>query len=210
MKRKLIFTIAILVIIAFSCKKESTETRSTSEPSFIQLKVGNYWVYESFKVDTNGVSTDLHKTDSSYILKDTLINGIRYFVSISTSFPNTYANTGYIRDSSGYLLSHWNGRSHIGFATDNFKDIFSSDTSDPLIIRQSKMTGKDSVVTVPVGTFTTRSMGLFIYPKDPGYPWGVRKFYNVYARGIGPIEYTNGFYSDPGHYESRLVRYHVQ
>jgi hypothetical protein len=211
MKRTLLFTLAILAILGYSCKKETTETTPSSQPGFIQLKVGNYWVYEHYKVDTNGISTDLNSSDSIFILKDTLINGIKYYVSISTPFPNMYADTGYLRDSSGYLVSRLlDGRTGIGFATENFTDIFFSDTIDIIAIRVAKMTGKDSVVSVPVGTFTTRSMGRFLYPLAEGYPWGVRKYCNVYARGIGLIEYTNGFYNDPGHFEARLVRYRVE
>ncbi len=217
MKSKMLFTLAILALICFSCKKKSTESTSSSEPDFTQLKVGNYWVYKVYKVDTNGVETDQNKTDSSYILKDTLINGIQYFVKISSSFPFSRStnplmppDTTCLRDSAGYLLERtWNGGSLIVFARDNFTDVFLSDSIDNLALRQIKMTGKDSVVNVPAGTFTTRSLCLILYPLHPDYPWGIRRFFYIYGSGVGQIKFTFGFYSEPGHYEAQLVRYHI-
>jgi hypothetical protein len=210
MKRTLFFTIAILALIFFSCEKKNSQEPTTSEPDFVKLKAGNYWVYENFKVDTSGVTTDLGKTDSCYIEKDTLINGDKYFIKNSLSYMSV-SGRSILKDSSGYLVQRFaNGSSEILFARDNYKDIFRSDTVSNLFKRQTMMTGKDSAVSVPAGTFITRSMRLVATPLDPDYPWGVRRVYYIYGKDMGQIKYTMCFWSDPGYYEARLVRYHVE
>ena len=220
MKRRIIYMLALLVIFIFSCKKNSNEQSSQpipSAPDYIQLSVGNYWVYEFYKVDTNGVEQKLIHKDSSYIQKDTMINGIKYFIKISNPLqftrcgsPMLVQSEELLRDSSGYLLMRYStGEIRILFARDNFTDILYSDTVETLAFREVKMTGKDSLVSMPAGNFTTRSACQYLYPLHPDYPWGLRKDYYVYGRWVGEIKYTYCLYSQPGHYEARLVRYHV-
>ena len=210
MKKTLFFAIAILALIFFSCEKKNSQETTSSIPDFVKLKVGNYWVYDFFKVDSNGVATDQGKTDSSYIEKDTLINGDKYFIKNSHSYMFG-SRRSILKDSSGYLLQRIpDGSSIILFARDNYTDIFISDTVDNLFLRKDMMTGKDSTVSVPAGTFITRSMCYVATPLDPAYPWGVRKVYYIYGKDIGQIVYTMCYWSDPGYYEARLIRYHVE
>ena len=210
MKKTLFFAIAILALIFFSCEKKNSQETASSVPDFVKLKVGNYWVYDFFKVDSNGVATDQGKTDSSYIEKDTLINGDKYFIKNSHSYMFG-SRRSILKDSSGYLLQrNTDGSSTILFARDNFKDIFISDTVANLFLRQDMMTGKDSSVRVPAGTFITRSLCFVATPLDPNYPWGVRRVYYSYGKDIGQIKYSTCYWSDPSYYEARLVRYHVE
>ena len=220
MKRRIIYLLALLVIFIFSCKKKSDEQASqpvSPAPDYIQLSVGNYWVYEFYKVDTNGVEQKLTHTDSSYILKDTIINRNKYFVRLSNPIQFTRSgslltgpDTSYMRDSLGYLLVlDYYGNTHVGFSRDNFSYVFEADTNFNLLWSQQKMAGRDSIVSVPAGTFKTRSVCLFVYPLQPTYPLGIRKYFTIYGEGVGEIKHTYGFYDSPDHYEARLVRYHV-
>jgi len=210
MKKTLFFAISILALIFFSCEKKNSQETTSSIPDFVKLKVGNYWVYDFFKVDSNGVATDQGKTDSSYIEKDTLINGDKYFIKNSHSYMFG-SRRSILKDSSGYLLQRIpDGSSIILFARDNYTDIFISDTVDNLFLRKDMMTGKDSTVSVPAGTFITRSMCYVATPLDPAYPWGMRRVYYIYGKDTDQIKYTMCFWSDPGYYEARLVRYHVE
>ena len=209
MKRTLLFTVAIIGLIIFSCKKKDSQETSSSGPDFVQLKTGNYWVYHIYKVDTNGVETDQGRTDSSFIEKDTLIKGDKYFIQNSHFYPGEAARI-LMRDSSGYLLAHNpNGKNFIIFARDNFSDLFFTD-SNAVFIRTYRMTGKDSIVSLPAGTFTTRSFIIGYYPVASGYPWGDRRNYYMYGLNAGLVKQIYIYYaSDPDHYEARLVRYHV-
>jgi hypothetical protein len=212
MKRLMIVTLLILPLLFFSCKKDNSE-QSVPQSDFVKLETGNYWIFDFYKIDTNGVETKLDHTDSSFILKDTLINGNQYFVKVSdliqfekSSMMTMVSDTMFLRDSSGYLVTP---TGFIMFARDNFTDVIHADTASTLTWWEYKMTGKDSIVTVPAGTFTTRTMGVTYYPLSPNYPWGIRKVYNVYGAGVGMVKYTYALYSQPDHYEARLLRYNV-
>jgi hypothetical protein len=210
MKRKMLFTLAVLALISFSCKKKNSTDTPSASPDYIKLKVGNYWVYEIFKVDTNGVETDQGIADSNYIEKDTLINGNEYFIKNVHFYPSKAARVP-LRDSSGYLLQHNpDGTNFIIFARDNFSDLLFTDTN-AVFIRTYRMTGKDSIVSLPAGTFTTRSFLIGYYPVASGYPWGDRRNYYMYGLDAGLVKQIYFYYaSDPDHYEARLIRYHVK
>ncbi len=212
MKRLFICFAAVLPVLLSSCQKENTGNPEP-EPDFVQLETGNYWIYSFYKVDTNGVETLLPETDSAYISGDTLINGNRYFIKITGNIPlkgseamPTYSQKTFLRDSSGCLV---NEVGFILFARDNFSNVIRTDTIDGLFWFEYRMTGKDSLVQVPAGSFTTRTMAVTYYPLDPNYPWGVRRMINVYGEGVGMIKYTYAFASHPSYYEARLLRYFV-
>ena len=74
---KRVFLLAmILAVFTASCKKEDSETPLTPVPQedYLQLKVGNFWVYEGYKVDSlgNEIPTT-YLTDSLIIIGDTNI-----------------------------------------------------------------------------------------------------------------------------------------
>ena len=102
MKRALLF-LAIIGLIFTSCKKDDTaENQSLPEPTkdYMQLKIGNYWVYHRHMMDTNKSSID--EIDSLVITGDTTINSKQYFKK--TSYLQ--GGTSYLRDSNGYLVNH--------------------------------------------------------------------------------------------------------
>jgi len=73
------------------------------------------------------------------------------------------------------------------------------------------MTGKDSLVSMPSGTYITRSFFIGYYPVVSGTLWGPRRNYYIYGLGIGQVKQIYFYYaSDPDHYEARLVRYHIE
>ena len=211
--RKIMFIFMATCAILAACSKDNTNDPAATA-DFVQLNPGNYWIWDFYKVDTNGVETKLDHTDSSFIYKDTLINGLQYAVKVSNQIQFTKngewmvnADTTFLRDSSGYLVTE---TGYILFARDNFTDAFHTDTVPGLLWQEYRMTGKDSLVTVPGGTFSTRTMMGVYYPLDISYAWRIRKVYNVYGSGVGLIRFTYGFYSQPQMWEGRLVRYHVQ
>jgi hypothetical protein len=216
MRTNIFIFFSFFAFIFISCKKDNNGLPPDPAPEadYTMIHTGQYWVYEYYRIDTTGAEEKLESTDSAYILKDTLIDGIQYYVHISHPLQFTksgilvpWADTAILRDSSGYLLKRiYDGSTSILFARDNFTDILYSDTIDVLFILESRMVGKDSLVTVPAGTFTTRSMCTSFFPQLPDYPWGFRRSFNIYAKEIGLIKYQYFFASQPSYYEARLVR----
>ena len=56
MKNQLFFLFTALAILALSCKKNADDPIPTVQADYFQLKVGNYWIYEGYRVDSNNVA----------------------------------------------------------------------------------------------------------------------------------------------------------
>jgi len=202
----------VLLVAVVSCKKEKEEVTQVPTPDYLNLKVGNYWVYEYWRIDTTGFTEKLQVTDCAYIHRDTAINGYTYFIKISNpiqtgkgpvAVPAEQPEIQIIRDSSGYLVDD-SGK--ILFAQNDFTSVLDTGSIGDLLWYDSKMTGKDSLVSLGSVNYTTRSLCQTFYPMDPAYPWGVRKAYNIYAKNTGLIFYNYWFYYAGTSYEARLIR----
>ncbi len=202
----------VLILFTLSSCDKSNDSgyQPAPEDDFMALKVGNYWIYQNYDIDSNGVATPTNDWDSAYISKDTVINGQTYFkmirkpvVFMSGQFPV------YLRDSSGYLVDS-DGQIHM--SATNFTDTLYTDTTTTPILYYGylRMFAKDSLITVPAGTFTTRTARFSVVPVNPNDPHPVRYTYDVYARNVGRIKYHSFFYSGDKHFEARLERYHLE
>jgi hypothetical protein len=211
--KNLIFLICVILsMLTISCKKNSSDGPAPAVTAdYFQLKTGNYWIYEGFKIDTNGLVSSTGVYDSAHIQKDTIIGGKTYYelwekayVIGDMQFPV------YLRDSSGYLVT----KDGITLASDcNFTDTIELDNTYPKVyLGYVKMTGKDSLVSDALGnlyTSITASKRIVPTPPDFGY-LPVRYLYDVYGKGVGKIKSHTFFFSGIGpHYEARLVRYKV-
>jgi hypothetical protein len=207
MKKNWIIFTAIISIIAFSCKKDD-ETTVTPKADYYQLKAGNYWVYQEYDIDTNGVVTTKDNWDSVYIEKDTIIGLYKYYKIWEKQFifmPSQ--GSSFIRDSSGYLV----GTSGIILCSDdNFTDILFADTLDVVLAKRiGKMTGRDSIISVPADSFQSITNRMAVIPVQPTDPNPTRYVYNSYGKGVGKIKTHSFFYGAGNAFEARLVRYKV-
>jgi hypothetical protein len=200
---------AALSILTLSCNKTSNGTFSGIKPDYYMLKVGNYWIYQNYTADSNGVPTAGKLFDSAHIEKDTIINGNKYY----KLWQNPYLLWGsqipeYLRDSSGYLV---NNSGYRMCSDDDFTDTLGIDTNNMQLFKgYVKMTGKDSVVTVPAGSFQSITYRMKVVPTRPNDPHPVRYIYDVYGKNIGKIKSHNFYYNGGQQIETRLVRYKVQ
>jgi hypothetical protein len=209
MKRLSVFVIAFLSILVFSCKKTSNDTTSATTSDYYKLKVGNYWIYQGYQADSNEVPAPQNLFDSAYIEKDTIIRGNTYY-KLWEGQPNIPGMhfPSYLRDSSGYLVTN------LGYkecSVTNFKDTIFLDTFNIQLFRgYGRMTGKDSVVTVPAGNFQSITSRIRVVPTQPNDHHPVRYIYNIFGKNIGKIKTHNFYYNGGEQLESRLVRYKVQ
>ncbi len=213
MKKLIISYLAFAMVFAVSCKKTTEEIVPAVKSDYFQLKVGNYWIYEGYQIDSTGVATSTGISDSAYIEKDTMTGGNRYFKLIEAPFifsPLQY--TIFLRDSSGYLVD----KSGRVLASDfNFSDTLQFDTAHPsLYTGYLTMTGKDSLVKMAGGIELPSITAQYKIVPAPVYAGSmpVRYAYEVYARGIGKMK-THNFFFFTGYkssFERRLLRYNVQ
>lgn len=221
MKRKaLILTLLLMTIVVYSCKKEDKEepitpTPTTVYPNYSQLKVGNYWIYQQFELDSMGNETPKNIFDSCYVEKDTVINSHTYYKLISP-YDGIGSGCKYIRDSLHYIVSAYNGQ--ILFSSQDFTSTLYSGysqigapNSDTIWTLIAKMDDKNRSVTTPAGTFITSNMKEKI-SFNPNFQSSYRIRYrnNRYAENIGLVVETLPIWSAQLFtVERRLVRYHI-
>jgi hypothetical protein len=202
--KKINLLILVVLFLTTACKKKTTQV---TYKNYGQLKVGNYWVYERYEIDTNGTATPLGIIDTCRIEKDTIINGKRYFKYVRPQFSGVN-QISYLRDSLHYIVNQ-TGRKV--FSSENFNQVFrTSITSDYEL--QEWMTDIDLNVTTPLGTYQTLNFQS-IFNMIPPLQLNINpRFMNTrYAENIGIVTETLPlFYSNPISYERRLIDYHLE
>lgn len=220
MKKQSFLLPAISIITMMSACKKNKETETatpapapaaTNYPGYQPMKVGNYWIYQQFDVDTFGNATPRNVFDSCYVEKDTIINSQTYFKVVRPTFFYSY-NQGYLRDSLHYIVDNL-GRTL--FSSQDFTTIFDSHygfaASDTVFLCTRQMADSNMIVTTPAGTFTTLNFKTTyaMYPH-----WSVngnpRFMHTRYAENVGIVAETIPFsVGDPNYIEVRLVSYHL-
>ncbi|MBL7774953.1 MAG: hypothetical protein JNK89_03075 [Saprospiraceae bacterium] len=204
----------------WACQKEPSNPTLLFD-NYSNLATGNYWVYEQYLLDSSGVYTPRNQTDSNYVEKDTLIDGRSYFklqVVVAGAPPNVYQAV-FLRDSLHYLVDA-SGR--ILFSSQNTTDTLDArhfvvqlshnpPTQDTVAYISGKMQPNDETVQVPAGAFVTKNFRE-TYQMWPKYSAGgpVRYLQHRYAKNVGLVEETMGFYvgDASGKYLVRRLKRH--
>ncbi len=193
-------TLTLLCVLAglWACKKDPTQP---IYGNYSNLAIGNYWLYDQYELDTNGVYTAINRTDSNYVEKDTLIHGETYFKLMveNSEGPQNVYTPNYLRDSLHYIVN-WQGR--ILFSSENVTDILHTNylwtdhtQLDTLVFISGRMQPGEHVLQVPAGSFTTKNYRE-TYQIWPKYAQGgaLRFLEHHYAKDVGAVEETFGFY----------------
>jgi len=191
--KRVIFLIALLGIIFTSCKKDGKD--DTANPStstdYTQLKVGNYRVYERYRIDTIGNETVFGDPDSLIITGDTLIRGNLYFKEFNVG----QEHTSYLRDSSGCLV---NELGEILFSEKNFNKVLRVDTIAPsLAFVEYQMVEGDTMISISMGSYACLDYRGTVTSLQPDYPHGTQYTYYFWADGLGMIKSNAYFYNNP-------------
>lgn len=214
MKSIAISTAAILLASSlFSCNKKKDPPVPNPTPSYAnygKLKVGNYWIYQQYKVNLDGTESSTSVHDSCYIEKDTIINGMQYFKVVR---PTDFSNgISFQKDSLHYIVDAERG---IIFSSEDFSSNFSVrhilSGMDTVCKVVRFMSDQNTTITTPSGTYST-SCSRELYSMFPGFQTlGASRAINTrYAQNIGIVsEGLPFFLSNPISIERRLVRYHV-
>jgi hypothetical protein len=205
----------LVFILLFSCTEKDQQV-TPNETNYFPLAIGNYWVYEHYKIDVEGNETKLLKTDSITITKDTLVESKKYFILEGTNSHNNgnWTRINLIKSFAGEII---NLEGNIIFSETNFTDILSEDTKlleeDTLYILSYKMEKTENKITVPSGTFDVLNYKGFLtlYYKSADVITKIQRNYNTYySENVGKILETYMYYSQPDvYYEKRLVRYKI-
>jgi hypothetical protein len=231
MKKIISISFCIVAISLYSCKKDKktpeeetpVEATPTTYPNYSNLKVGNYWIYERFKIDPSGNATSINVIDSCYIEKDTTIHGNVFYKYV---YPNVYIiggpdtqiiSSSYYRDSLSYMVSVFD-YNNIIFSSEDFTTEFKTSyyinpQNDTMYKYTWKMGDKNLNISIPLGNFITSSYQEIIhfYPSYPASCGTVKIRDTRYAENVGKItERFNIFLgSTCDTWERRLIRYHL-
>lgn len=216
MKKAFIYLLAGTSLLVVSCEKHTEEEYPSpvvaTVAEYAQLKVGNYWIYELYTVDSSGNETPTGQFDSCYVEKDTIINNLTYtkYVTPYLSWPSTISI--YQRDSSGYLVDN---TGLIYLAPNDFSSILEDsyiyagvDTVAHLV---KQMKDKNLSVTVPAGTYSTINCQTMYEMYPPYNSAGTFRPLNYrYASGVGIVWDRKVFFASlPGYTDRKLVRFHL-
>ncbi len=213
---KMIFVFSVSVIALFSCGKTKEKNTPVAVTDYFPMEIGNYWVYEHYRIDMFGHSTKLPLTDSIVIAADTIINGNTYYVFEGTDFfkkGDNWSILGIYRDSSNYIINH---KGEIKLSLANFSDtlhqaVLEYDSKEYAEIIY-KMTPANENIAVPAGKFKALNFrGTFIANKD-FIPSGIenpRYLNNYYSKGIGLISKNYFYFTGEHNFEVKLSKYNI-
>lgn len=203
------------MLLLFSCKKEDNPLEPQPTPEELAfnlaLEIGNYWVYEHYRIDSGYIEVPMNRMDCTWVDRDTTINSFRYAILENKGHLISLANKQIVRDSIGYLV---NLSGEIFFSSTNFTDtLYRSITYFPdetiLYVLTAKMEKPEQLVEVDAGSFEALNFKITIaFAQDLG--GGSTQYLNAYyADSIGMVMDTYKYASTSSYYERRLVDYHV-
>lgn len=203
----------------FSCSKETLDIAPTpssekinpeSAADYLQLKAGNYWVFESYSVnDATGEAIALHKRDSLYISRDTTINRSEYHILEGTRLGEPYR--ALLRTFGAELLD---AEGRLLFATTPLNDTIEVPAALlPEGVRSaSTAVNRAEKVKVPYGIFDALVQHYFsrLSAGQDGLPENtLRHDAAYYAKGMGLIQFSSQVEGKP-RIEMRLRACRVQ
>ena len=226
MKKVTRFVLLTFIVATFACKKNKDtdpdpvpygdDVIPITTSDYSQLKVGNYWIYQEYDLDsTMTIATPTNVYDSCYISETTTKGGNTYY-KISGPLPlynTTYLSDIFLRDSADCIIDY-TGR--VRFSLQNFSTPLYTHNqitppTDTISTIVAKMVDRDVSVTVPAGTFLTVNSRMDFYMHAPYDKAGKHRIaHQRFAAGVGlvstikPIDVFNRKYK-----ELRLVRYHL-
>lgn len=212
----MIILFTALFFAIFSCEKTKDEETPDAVTDYFPMEIGNFWVYEHYRVDMSGHSTKLPLVDSIVIVSDTIINGNSYYVFEGTDYfrkGDNWSILGIFRDSSNCIINH---KGEIKLSLANFSDtlhqaVLEYDTQKYAEIIY-KMIPEDKNVAVPAGKFKAFNFrGTFIANKD-FIPSGIenpRFLNNYYSKGIGLVSKNYFYFTGEHNFEVKLSKYNI-
>jgi len=216
-----IILILLILVGLYSCNnKDNNESNTINKSAFLPMSDGNYWVYQYYVIDSNGIEYPENYYDSVVITNDTSINGKKYFrydfyEDYRENQKPDFSRSVYYFDSSKCLVNNF-GR--IVFSEDNFVDTIcrvtqlnNSISGDTIGWTTFKMERMDGIVIVPAGSFSNLLNYRGTFVGNPKHCSISKKYTNqYYSKNVGLI-LSSFFYDqpDPNSNEKRLLRYKI-
>jgi hypothetical protein len=217
---KLIVYSIVCALFIYSCKKKdkaapastttaSSTTSSTQNPpsaptaaDYMPLKVGNYWVYRLYDIDSTGKEFD-DGNDSMWISAAITKNGRIYY---------TLKGIGEEVDMLDSGAETYNDSGQRIFSIADLHDTLSRHYSKDFYWISYIMISGDSIVTVPAGQFHCFDrLGQMVFDQSWRLKDNIRYSNYFFNKGIGIVRMTfQALAIEKLYYDYRLLRYKVQ
>lgn len=181
-------------------------TQSLEIEAFSNLAVGNYWVYQRYRVDSIDNVAQVLGLDSLFISGDSMVNGETYYVVHRNVIAPQW--TYLWRDSAGYMVTP---EHEVVFCTDPLDQLIYTEVEGPVGVELDyTVYSTPESITVAAGTFSTLKMQAEI-TSIGGFPemadW--RRPRSYWAEDVGRVRYYEFFAFNPLGNRYDLVRYDV-
>ncbi len=209
MKHLVIAVLASLFIFQACKKEENTPDNSPKAKvsDYFPLNAGNYWIYEVSYCDSGEINCEVKSVDSTFIEKDTSINGKQYFKFIS-NFPMDQIR--YLRDSGDYIVD-LQGEvifTHTDSTTIFNRQVVDNDDGDTLYYWYYRLT-HNGMVSVPAGSFDCLDMRGHFFRIQDEYQVD-HNIHHLYAPQVGPVKKTAVYASILSVIKEELKGYHIE
>jgi hypothetical protein len=174
----------------------------------MNLKVGNYWVYDWYEINlTNGDVSNLSKRDSIVIEKDSVVADRTYYIKSSNLFGSSVRKKTVLFDSLNTIYSF--PEREIILTLDKSVNYTRNFGTKQALIAVGYYSLDNSIVSVnvPAGTFQSINFKGRIESQEPNYQYGIRYNDNYYSDKVGLVKMRTQIYSAPNDIEMRLVRH---
>jgi len=211
MKNLLVF-IGLAVFFLNACRSDDEamaippqEPEDAIETNLYSLLTpGNYWVYEVYQDDSNGILVPSNQTDSTYVEKDTLINGINYAKVVEEYLNIT--TTKFYRDSLNFTIDEKGNKifSYNSFGELLFTNDITIGTIDHYMRGEENLSFNNEQISVLVREGT-------IELDDPeNFPACGLRPTRWYAKSIGILRTQEHFLGNCNRVRRELVRYNAE
>lgn len=219
--RKFIYLSSVFaLLIAVSCNKEEPQDIQVTTPvppiyvpNYMPLEIGNYWVYEIYKIE-NHQETIWDHIDSIAIVGDTIIRNERYFQFGGETPPLFQSKWKILRDSSTYIVDEDGG---IFFTLQDIGDVFYNRTEyfnegDTVFNMQCHVAPNEESINIPAGDFNAMNKitDFITFPQSStADSIKYRSINSYFIDGVGQSTNSIFYASSNFHWEKRLIRYHI-
>jgi hypothetical protein len=208
-------TLALLAVTTLAaCQPDEDVVAPLPEPptqnlniaAFSNLAVGNYWIYQRYRVDSVDNVVDVLSVDSIFISGDSVVNGETYSVVRRNGFAAV--QTTLWRDSAGCVITEDH---EVLFCADPLDQLIYTEVEGPVGVQLDyTVYSTPETITVAAGTFSTYKMQGEI-TSIGGFPeladW--RRPRSYWAEDVGRVRYYEFFAFNPLGNRYDLVRYNI-
>ncbi|WP_421870985.1 hypothetical protein [Marinoscillum sp.] len=208
------YTLQLCALLAISCTETDREEipypilidydeindYQTSE--FMNLEVGNYWVYDWY-VENEAGKLEWWRTDSTYVASTRKVGNQTIYLVVNDTrsvFGSPGSNSNSLFDSANVIYSYPEREVMLTFSSEGVETFLN--TPVPLPIHYEVERGELSL-SVPAGSFECINYrGSYIHPER-----GVDFTDNYYSRGVGLIQQNTQFQHNGQKVFRYLIRY---